>query len=235
MRSSDARYKEHVGKKLIHPFIKVWLTCYAAMALTPNSIRLPSCVQGREMVLITDDVLVDPKFGTGAVKITPAHDPNDFQCGEVGSPCFVLPSRQLVIWVHRSQSVLPAVCSRDLITACSRPAAARLRWLSSQAPCVSCALVCTQRNKLPSINIFDDAGFINENGGDFKGQPRFVVCLPPLCAQLSPALLRCFMLVLAGPCERAERAQEDRRLQDQGDDSHYAAGYGHAKRTYNSL
>jgi hypothetical protein len=36
------------------------------------------------MVLITDDVLVDPKFGTGAVKITPAHDPNDFQCGEVG-------------------------------------------------------------------------------------------------------------------------------------------------------
>jgi valyl-tRNA synthetase len=24
---------------------------------------------------------VDPKLGTGAVKVTPAHDPNDYQCG----------------------------------------------------------------------------------------------------------------------------------------------------------
>ena len=31
--------------------------------------------------VIADDILVDPKFGTGAVKITPAHDPNDFECG----------------------------------------------------------------------------------------------------------------------------------------------------------
>ena len=27
-------------------------------------------------------MLVDPKFGTGAVKVTPAHDPNDFECGQ---------------------------------------------------------------------------------------------------------------------------------------------------------
>ena len=30
------------------------------------------------MTIIVDDELVDMYFGTGAVKITPAHDPNDF-------------------------------------------------------------------------------------------------------------------------------------------------------------
>ncbi len=34
------------------------------------------------MRIIVDDVLVDKDFGTGAVKITPAHDPNDFKCGQ---------------------------------------------------------------------------------------------------------------------------------------------------------
>jgi len=31
--------------------------------------------------VIADDVLVDMSFGTGAVKVTPGHDPNDFECG----------------------------------------------------------------------------------------------------------------------------------------------------------
>lgn len=30
---------------------------------------------------MTDDIVVDMAFGTGAVKITPAHDPNDYACG----------------------------------------------------------------------------------------------------------------------------------------------------------
>lgn len=37
-------------------------------------------VLDREIPLIEDD-FVDPKFGTGAVKVTPAHDPNDFDMG----------------------------------------------------------------------------------------------------------------------------------------------------------
>ena len=32
--------------------------------------------------IITDAILVDPKFGTGAVKVTPAHDFNDFATGK---------------------------------------------------------------------------------------------------------------------------------------------------------
>jgi valyl-tRNA synthetase len=54
----DSRYKDLVGKQLEHPFC-------------PD----------RVMTVIADAVLVDMAYGTGAVKITPAHDPNDFLCG----------------------------------------------------------------------------------------------------------------------------------------------------------
>ena len=52
----DERYAGVVGKKLELPLV------------------------GREMPVIADEY-VDPSFGTGAVKITPAHDPNDFEVG----------------------------------------------------------------------------------------------------------------------------------------------------------
>ncbi len=50
---ADERYKHMVGKTLVLPIV------------------------GRKMKVIADDY-VDKEFGTGAVKITPAHDPNDF-------------------------------------------------------------------------------------------------------------------------------------------------------------
>jgi valyl-tRNA synthetase len=53
---SDERYKSLIGKKLILPLMN------------------------REIEVIADE-FVDPEFGTGAVKVTPAHDPNDFQIG----------------------------------------------------------------------------------------------------------------------------------------------------------
>ena len=53
----DKRYKHLIGKKLILPLMN------------------------REIAVIADD-FVDPDFGTGAVKVTPAHDPNDFQIGQ---------------------------------------------------------------------------------------------------------------------------------------------------------
>src|SRR4051795_12328713 len=54
----DPRYTALHGKKLVHPFID------------------------RKIPIITDAILVDPKFGTGAVKVTPAHDFNDFATGK---------------------------------------------------------------------------------------------------------------------------------------------------------
>jgi len=43
------------------------------------TVTLP--LTGREIPVIGDAILVDPKFGTGCVKVTPAHDPNDYQTG----------------------------------------------------------------------------------------------------------------------------------------------------------
>ncbi len=44
-----------------------------------QTVRLP--ILGRELPIVAD-AFVDPAFGTGAVKVTPAHDPNDFQMGK---------------------------------------------------------------------------------------------------------------------------------------------------------
>ena len=48
-------------------------------AVVGRSLTLP--VIGRNLPVVADD-FVDPAFGTGAVKVTPAHDPNDFAMGE---------------------------------------------------------------------------------------------------------------------------------------------------------
>ena len=48
--------------------------------LIDKKVRLPLTM--REIPIVGDSLLVDPEFGTGAVKITPAHDFNDFEAGE---------------------------------------------------------------------------------------------------------------------------------------------------------
>jgi valyl-tRNA synthetase len=44
-----------------------------------KKVLLP--LMNREIPIITDDILANPEFGTGAVKVTPSHDPNDFEAG----------------------------------------------------------------------------------------------------------------------------------------------------------
>ncbi len=53
----DERYKHLVGRELAHPFFP------------------------ERRVVVIADAYVDKDFGTGAVKVTPAHDPNDFEMG----------------------------------------------------------------------------------------------------------------------------------------------------------
>ena len=55
---NDERYKHLHGKFVRHPFVD------------------------RLIPVILDPELVDPEFGTGVVKVTPAHDPNDFATGK---------------------------------------------------------------------------------------------------------------------------------------------------------
>jgi len=54
---NDERYMELVGRRVTVPFVE------------------------REIEVLADDY-VDPSFGTGVLKVTPAHDPNDFEIGE---------------------------------------------------------------------------------------------------------------------------------------------------------
>ena len=56
VNAEDERYKDWIGKKVIVP------------------------LGGQEIPIIADEH-ADPEFGTGAVKITPAHDPNDYEVG----------------------------------------------------------------------------------------------------------------------------------------------------------
>ena len=59
------------------------------MAVNPNDERYTAIVGrkaivphiGREIPIVADDA-VDPAFGTGAVKVTPGHDPTDFEIGQ---------------------------------------------------------------------------------------------------------------------------------------------------------
>ena len=59
-----------------------------AVAVNPNDERYCDLVgttvslplTGREIPIVADE-FVDPEFGTGAVKVTPAHDPNDYEMG----------------------------------------------------------------------------------------------------------------------------------------------------------
>ena len=57
----------------VHPEDKRYLDLHGKTVVLP--------LMDREIPIIADD-MADPKFGTGVVKITPAHDPNDFEAGK---------------------------------------------------------------------------------------------------------------------------------------------------------
>ncbi len=57
VNSADERYRHLHGKHVLLPLMN------------------------RGIPIITDDILANPEFGTGAVKVTPSHDPNDFEAG----------------------------------------------------------------------------------------------------------------------------------------------------------
>ena len=82
----DERYRDLIGKKILLPLLN------------------------REIPIVADDY-VDKEFGSGAVKITPAHDFNDFELGK--------------------------------------------------------------RHDLETINVLDESGIVNENGGPYQGQERY--------------------------------------------------------------
>jgi valyl-tRNA synthetase len=88
----DERYKHLIGRTVTVPLV------------------------GREIPIVADGILADPTLGTGCVKVTPAHDPNDYGC-----------------------------------------------WQRKQG----------KADEIAIINILNDDGTINENGGPFAGVDRY--------------------------------------------------------------
>jgi valyl-tRNA synthetase len=103
----DPRYRHLIGKK----------------------IRLP--LTHRDIPIVGDAVLVDLEFGTGAVKITPAHDFNDYEAGERHQLA------RLSIFDHQARldpaSLASAGVEQDIIDAIARQPVAKARPQIEQA------------------------------------------------------------------------------------------------------
>lgn len=91
----DPRYKDFIGSHVILP------------------------LTGKEIPVIADDY-VDKDYGTGAVKITPAHDPNDFEIGKRHN----LPRVQVIDFDGTMINVPPQFMGLDVDTARKRTLAA---------------------------------------------------------------------------------------------------------------
>lgn len=88
----DTRFKDKIGKNLILPIV------------------------GRKIPLI-EDSYVDMEYGTGCVKITPSHDPNDFEVGarhDLGQ-CIVIDSKAHIVEGYGKYSALDRYEARKLI------------------------------------------------------------------------------------------------------------------------
>ncbi|HSF69473.1 MAG TPA: valine--tRNA ligase [Nitrospira sp.] len=103
----DPRYRHLIGKK----------------------IRLP--LTGRDIPIVGDAILVDLEFGTGAVKITPAHDFNDYEAGERHQ----LP--RLPVLDHQAlldpELLTAATVDKDIIAAIARLPVPKARMKIEQA------------------------------------------------------------------------------------------------------
>ncbi len=91
----DERYKHLIGTRVLLPLVD------------------------REIPIVADEY-VDPNFGTGAVKITPSHDPNDFEIGERHD----LPHHQVIGFDGKMVNVPPQFIGLDIETARKRVLAA---------------------------------------------------------------------------------------------------------------
>ncbi|WP_181787138.1 valine--tRNA ligase [Streptomyces phytophilus] len=92
----DERYRHLVGKQIVLP------------------------LTGRRIPVLADEH-VDPEFGTGAVKVTPAHDPNDFEIGRRHDlPMLTVMDEHAVITAHGPFQGLDRMEARSAIVAALR-------------------------------------------------------------------------------------------------------------------
>jgi valyl-tRNA synthetase len=147
--------------------------------LVGSEIELP--LTGRLIPVVADDH-VDPEFGTGAVKVTPAHDPNDFEIGRRhGLPALTIMNERGVITAHgpfegmdrfeARPAVVAALREEGRITAEKRP------YLHSVGHCSRCDTVVEPRL---SLQWFVKAGRLAKAAGDAVRDGRTAIHPPEL-------------------------------------------------------
>src|SRR5918992_5391722 len=118
--------------------------------LIGTEVELP--LTGRRIPIVAD-AHVDPQFGTGAVKVTPAHDPNDFEIGQRHNlPSLTIMDERGVITAHGPFQGLDRFEARPAVVAALRAdgriVAEKRPYLHSVGHCSRCKTVVEPRLSL---------------------------------------------------------------------------------------
>ena len=133
--------------------------------LVGKTVELP--LTGRRIPVVADDH-VDPAFGTGAVKVTPAHDPNDFEIGRRhGLPSLTVLDEHGVVTAHGPFQGLDRFEARPAVVAALREDGRIVNevrpYLHSVGHCSRCGTTVEPRQ---SLQWFVRVGPLAQAAGD---------------------------------------------------------------------
>jgi valyl-tRNA synthetase len=134
-------------------------------ALVGKTVELP--LTGRRIPVVADDH-VDPAFGTGAVKVTPAHDPNDFEIGRRHDlPSLTVLDEHGVVTAHGPFQGLDRFEARPAVVAALREegriVAEQRPYVHSVGHCSRCGTTVEPRQ---SLQWFVRVGPLARSAGD---------------------------------------------------------------------
>ncbi|HEX2771270.1 MAG TPA: valine--tRNA ligase, partial [Micromonosporaceae bacterium] len=147
--------------------------------LVGTEIELP--LTGRRIPIVADEH-VDPSFGTGMVKVTPAHDPNDFEIGQRhGLPSLAILDERGVITAHGPFQGLDRYEARPAIVAALREQG---RIVAEKRPYVHAVGHCSRCNTTVeprlSLQWFVNTGPLAKAAGDAVRDGRVRIEPPEL-------------------------------------------------------
>jgi valyl-tRNA synthetase len=147
--------------------------------LVGTEIELP--LTGRRIPIVADEH-VDPSFGTGMVKVTPAHDPNDFEIGQRhGLPSLAIMDERGVITAHGPFQGLDRFEARPAIVAALREQG---RIVAEKRPYVHAVGHCSRCNTTVeprlSLQWFVNTGPLAKAAGDAVRDGRVNIEPPEL-------------------------------------------------------
>ncbi|GIF00257.1 valine--tRNA ligase [Paractinoplanes rishiriensis] len=142
--------------------------------LIGTEVELP--LTGRRIPIVADEH-VDPAFGTGAVKVTPAHDPNDFEIGQRHDlPSVTMMDERAVVTVHGPFQGLDRYEARPAVVAALREegriVAEKRPYLHSVGHCSRCKTTVEPRL---SLQWFVNTGPLAKAAGDAVRDGRVTI------------------------------------------------------------